>query len=189
MESPLSKTSYVILGFLSRGPKTGYDIKSLVDVSTRFFWAASYGQIYPELKQLERDGFVAGSDDHAGGRRRRLYEITDTGRDSLRDWLRSGRPLHFELRHEGMLRFFFADAADRDEQIELLRTIAAEHRAIREQLRDQIRPGAVAGTQESGAEFPVLTVDFGIAYQDFIVGWCEQMERHLVKTPKPTSRS
>ena len=27
------------------------EIKQLVDKATRFFWAASYGQIYPLLKQ------------------------------------------------------------------------------------------------------------------------------------------
>ena len=40
---------YVILGTLARRPLTGYEIKQVVDHSTRFFWAASYGQIYPDL--------------------------------------------------------------------------------------------------------------------------------------------
>src|SRR4051812_24633320 len=55
-ERPLSKTAYVILGMLRLDRRTGYEIKSLVDVSTRFFWAASYGQIYPELARLEDGG-------------------------------------------------------------------------------------------------------------------------------------
>ena len=41
----LSPTAYVILGMLSWWPMSGYDIKATVDKSTRFFWAASYGQI------------------------------------------------------------------------------------------------------------------------------------------------
>ena len=41
----LSKTAYVILGMLRTRAHTGYEIKSIVDHSTRFFWAASYGQI------------------------------------------------------------------------------------------------------------------------------------------------
>ena len=48
----LSSTAYVILGMLSWRPMSGYEIKALVDRSTRFFWAASYGQIYPELRKL-----------------------------------------------------------------------------------------------------------------------------------------
>ena len=56
----LSATAYVILGMVSREPRSGYEIKALVDNSTRFFWAASYGQIYPELKRLSAAGLVKG---------------------------------------------------------------------------------------------------------------------------------
>ena len=72
----LSKTSYVILGMLRLGRRTGYEIKALVDVSTRFFWAASYGQIYPELARLEELGLVKGEEDRTNGRRRKAYELT-----------------------------------------------------------------------------------------------------------------
>ena len=58
----LSPTAYVILGMVSTTPHSGYEIKALVDNSTRFFWAASYGQIYPELKRLSEAGLVEGSD-------------------------------------------------------------------------------------------------------------------------------
>ena len=49
----LSATAKVILGMLAARPRSGYEIKQLVDNSARFFWAASYGQIYPELNRLE----------------------------------------------------------------------------------------------------------------------------------------
>jgi DNA-binding PadR family transcriptional regulator len=45
----------VILGLLSLGARSGYDIKTAVDSSTRFFWAASYADL-PELRRLEGRG-------------------------------------------------------------------------------------------------------------------------------------
>jgi len=45
----LNPTARAILGVLSFGPSSGYDIKAFVDGTLRFFWAASYGSIYPEL--------------------------------------------------------------------------------------------------------------------------------------------
>src|SRR5213595_1500349 len=104
-----SKTAYVILGMLALGKKTGYEIKSLVDVSTRFFWAASYGQIYPELKRLEQAGLIRGKDDPSDGRRRKTYELTAAGRAALHEWLTSDRPQVRELRDEGILKLFFSD--------------------------------------------------------------------------------
>ncbi len=57
----LSPTAYVILGMVSREPRSGYEIKAVVDNTTRFFWAASYGQIYPELKRLSAAGLIEGA--------------------------------------------------------------------------------------------------------------------------------
>src|SRR5215213_10587485 len=100
MDAALSPTAYVILGMLGLGARTGYDVKGIVDQSTRFFWAASYGQIYPELTRLEEAGLVRGEDDRSNGRRRRAFELTAAGERALHDWLTSEDELHIELRHE-----------------------------------------------------------------------------------------
>src|SRR3954468_8029837 len=105
----LNATGKVILGMLAARPRSGYEIKQLVDVSTRFFWAASYGQIYPELKRLEEAGLVTGEGAPTGGRQRRPDSLTPAGEDALREWLVSDRDLVYEMRDEGLLRFFFAD--------------------------------------------------------------------------------
>ena len=174
----LSKTSYVILGMLRTRPHTGYEIKAIVDHSTRFFWAASYGQIYPELKRLEEEGLVAGESVPQDGRRRRSYSLTDAGRDALQEWITSGEPLHSEMRHEGLLRFFFADVIDPDDQLELVRTMRAMHERTRDEMQ-AIRPKAQEAREERGQEFPLRTLKFGIAYQDFVIEWCSELEHEL----------
>jgi|SRR5215211_2209332 len=173
-----SKTAYVILGMLALGKRTGYEIKSLVDVSTRFFWAASYGQIYPELRRLEEAGLVRGEDDAGDGRRRRAYELTAEGRTALHDWLTSEQPLVRELRHEGVLKLFFSDVLDPDEQLAQLRRIRAEHEEMRERLK-AVEPGAREADEAKGLRFTLLTLDWGIAYQDAMIDWCKRAEREL----------
>src|ERR1700709_2182699 len=80
----LSPTAYVILGMIRGAPRSGYEIKAVVDETTRFFWAASYGQIYPELKRLSEAGLVAGVDTPPAGRKRTTYEITADGGEALK---------------------------------------------------------------------------------------------------------
>ena len=174
----LSKTSYVILGMLRSRPHTGYEIKAIVDHSTRFFWAASYGQIYPELKRLEEAGFVEGEPESQGGRRKRSFSLTAEGRRELQDWISSGEPLHSELRHEGLLRFFFADVVDREDQLDLVRDIREMHERARDEMR-AIRPHAEEARTARDQEFPLRTLDFGLAYQDFVVDWCSRIELEL----------
>src|SRR5438105_15814443 len=87
--SVLTPTGRVILGMIALGKRTGYDIKQLVDKSTRHFWAASYGQIYPELRRLEDQGLVRGRPEPSGGRARTVFELTDAGQRALVEWLAS----------------------------------------------------------------------------------------------------
>lgn len=174
----LGKTSYVILGMLAHGARSGYDIKAKADVSTRFFWAISYGQIYPELKRLEDAGLIEGEEDPAGGRRRNAYSLTPAGRDALRDWIASDTPLQRELRHEGILRLFFADAAEPADRVALLRRMRAEHERVRDEL-EAIRPAAERLVEEAGAECPLLTLETGIAYEQFFVDLCDRLEGRL----------
>src|SRR3954451_9707237 len=173
----LSPTAHVILGMIRLGKTNGYAIKQLVDVSTRRFWAASYGQIYPELKRLEDAGLIEGEDAPAGGRQRRSYRLTAAGEQELHEWLVSDEgTLGFEVRDEGLLRFFFADAMSPDEVLGLVRRMRERHERIAGELRV---------TREAAAEapfrFPYMTADFGVAHHQFIADWCAQKERELLE--------
>jgi len=168
----LSKTSYVILGMLRLGRSTGYEIKRLVDVSTRFFWAASYGQIYPELRHLEELDLVRPTGAGPGGRRRKAYELTASGERELDEWLHSTEPLHFELRHEGLLKLFFSDTLSASERSAQWRRMREGHEPVAQQLRS-IRPEAGATPDR---DMPLEVLEFGIAYQDFVIDYCRRME-------------
>src|SRR6476620_7717279 len=111
--------TWAVLGLLSHGPRSGYDVKRVVDRTIRHFWAASYGQIYPELKRLEAARWIAGQEAGRGGRSRRVYGITARGRRELDGWLH-GFETRIELRDESLLRLFFADALPVDEALGLL---------------------------------------------------------------------
>src|SRR3954468_666173 len=139
----LSATAKVVLGMLAARPRSGYEIKQLVDNSARFFWAASYGQIYPELKRLEHAGLITGADASQGARQRTVYKLTAKGRRAAREWI-AQRPEVFELRDEGLLELFFAGSIDPARAPEIAREraanaaeTAAELRALEEELAEK----------------------------------------------------
>ena len=159
----------VVLGMLSLGPRSGYDIKQVVDRSTRFFWAASYGQIYPELRRLEEERLIEGEDAPSGGRSRRIYKLTKAGRDALRDWL-FGSTVTIELRDESLLRLFFADSLPREEALVLLEGRKMGHEEFLQALREiDARPG-------EDPPFVDLVLRWGIEFNEWGAVWCE---RHL----------
>ena len=175
----LSPTGRVICGMIALGRRTGYDIKALVDKSTRLFWVASYGQIYPELKRLEGAGLIRASAPE-GGRRRTEYELTDDGRAALHEWLTSKDELTYEVRDEGLLKFFFGAAMEPGEVIEQLEAMAQKHEGIVAHLRT-IEPVAAPAEGEPPG-FTYLTALGGIEFHEFLAGWCRRMQDVIRET-------
>ena len=171
----LSPTAYVVLGMLRDEPRSGYEIKRVVDHSTRFFWAASYGQIYPELGRLAEAGLVEGEPQPTGARKRTVYRLTDAGREELRRWL-DKPPERLELRDEGLLKLFFAGAADAEKAVEI---IDAKQRLAEEKLAAlrRIQPYAAAGA--SSDPFPYLVLRYGLESSEWVIGWCERARVEL----------
>jgi PadR family transcriptional regulator, regulatory protein AphA len=162
----------VVLGLLAHRPRSGYDIKAAVDRSTRFFWAASYGQIYPELRRLEREGLVEGEQAPRGGRDRRVYKMTPAGHEALVEWL-LGNTVTIELRDESLLRLFFADALPHEQALLLLEGRKRGHEEYLEILRAiEALPGGPDPT------FVDLVLRWGIEFNEWGARWCEeQLER------------
>lgn len=173
----LSATAHVILGMVSREPRSGYEIKALVDNTTRFFWAASYGQIYPELRRLSGAGLIEGSEAPRGERKRTVYAITPAGEAALKDWLRQP-PATYEMREEGLLKLFFAGVLAPEEAAATLRSMRSFRVGLTERLQE-IEPTA-AEKASNGDPFPLLVLRGGIEFNEWFAGWCERMERELL---------
>ena len=168
----LSATGRVVLGLIPFGKRTGYDIKTFVDRTTRYFWAASYGQIYPELKRLEEQGLVRGRPEPSGERARTVYELTEAGEAALKAWLASDDEQLCELRDEGMLKLFFSDSLP-EQRIEIVRAIRTREERALAHLRS-IEPHASKGPAGS-----YLTLQMGIGLTEWTIEWCEATERRL----------
>jgi PadR family transcriptional regulator, regulatory protein AphA len=169
--SNLTPTARVILGMLALGARTGYDIKRAIDLSTRFFWGASYGQIYPELHRLEERGLVEATDDPRGGRRRVSYSLTPAGESALRDWLLGGNPLLFEIRDEGTLKLFFGDLLEEKDVIANLRAKQAWCELSLGMFRE-LEPQARTGFFEDDQLYPYVSLLYGIELLEWMRDWC-----------------
>lgn len=180
----LSPTAYVILGMVSREARSGYEIKAAVDGTTRFFWAASYGQIYPQLKKLSEAGLVEGTDASQGDRKRTRYAITAAGEEALKEWLREP-PESSEMREEGLLKLFFSELLEPEEAAETLRVMGRRRRELSERLR-AMEPKILE--KERNDPFPLMVLRGGIEYNDWFAGWCERMEAQLL-APAQKERS
>jgi len=160
-EVRLSAVSYVVLGFVQwAGEATPYRLKQLVAVSVGNFWTLQHAQLYSEPERLAKAGYLT-EERERGGRRRKVYAITDKGRQALEDWRVEPTDAIPELRSPALLKLFFgADpAAVAPPQIDAHGRKLAEYEAIRDSMPESVPEG------------PRLALDAGIASMRQQIEW------------------
>jgi len=108
----LTPTSYIVLGLIQQaGAATPYDLKGLVATRVGNLWSLQHTQLYAEPERLAKAGYLTEARE-TGGRRRRRYSLTASGRKALQEWLREPATEPTELRDIGLLKVYFgADPA------------------------------------------------------------------------------
>jgi DNA-binding PadR family transcriptional regulator len=125
----LTPTSYLILGLLAReGPATAYELERHVAATLGQFWSFARTLLYSEPGRLAAQGLVTETRE-AGGRRRRVFEITNAGMSALTTWLDQPSSEPTELRDLGLLQLFFTDLAPHEARLRLAEQQLAIHAA------------------------------------------------------------
>ncbi len=171
---------YVLLGFLNYTPMTGYELKQFMDESTANFWHAKQSQIYTTLKKLAEDGMLESHIEAQDGRPdRRVYEITEAGRNDLNLWL--ALPVtNLESRKESLLvKLFFSANTDKEKLLTQLRLLRDMHQRQMEQYdtatSDFIQQIAEGMPQlAKDAELWDVTRRFGVLYEEMYVRWLDE---------------
>lgn len=83
---------YYVLGLLAQEKMYGKLILDRIHEVTGGNWKPSPGSIYPLLKRLAHLGLVSEYIDDSGGHPKRIYELTDAGREAYRDMREDIRP-------------------------------------------------------------------------------------------------
>lgn len=83
---------FAILGLLHYKDMHGYRIKSHIERNFGHMWSINFGQIYPNLRSLLDDELVTMKVVATPGEKgpgRKLYSITDKGKQAFTEWLAS----------------------------------------------------------------------------------------------------
>lgn len=149
-----------LLALLAQRPRHGYDLRARFEEQTADLWPLNSGQVYTTLDRLERDGLVDATDDpDDGSGRRRLYRVTDAGREELRRWLDAASWSAEPHRDELLMKVLLvadqpteAQAVVADHRRALLAQLQAvrrQQRTLPDDLRSQLAADAVVARLES----------------------------------------
>jgi PadR family transcriptional regulator, regulatory protein AphA len=178
----VEKTSTVesLLGLLSLGPMSGYEMRQMMARSTTNFWTESYGQIYPALKKMVKEGLATVEEETKDGRAKKVYKLTTEGERRLRKWLGvEARPQ--VRRNEMLLKVFFGDRAE-------LGAIAAQVVAERKRCEDDLErfEATLLRMEIEHARNPAMpywrmAARYGMVHAKATIAWCEETFAELEK--------
>lgn len=167
----INYAKYIVLGMLSSGPMTGYAMRKWVKEAMSYIWDIGYGQIYPTLALLERNGLATMEEETTGGgRARKIYTITDNGLEELRAWLRGPETREYEL----LLKMCFGSQISPGELIEKLEAYGRkrdEEFPVMEQWRRDLEGGPVFGPN---SPYYLMITRLGLAYFKYEKEWCRE---------------
>ena len=182
-----SKTRFAVLGILSYGPMSGYDIKKFYEQNVAGFWSESYGQIYPILKRLAEEELATKSiHKQAGKPDRHIYALTEKGREELQQWLLESTGRHIG-RHETLLKLMFGQQipiAANILQIEHFRNRQANELKEIESLKERFTQEEV---DDPNLPFWQLAFTYGEHVNRAYINWAEEALAALRKIESKTS--
>ena len=102
----LTATSYALLALLDQlGEATPYEIKQALEKSIENFWPVPHTTAYEEPARLAAGGYLSVRQEE-GGRRRKVYALTEEGRTALAAWAGEASAAPPQMRDELMLKVF-----------------------------------------------------------------------------------
>lgn len=171
--SRYNPTTYAILGLMTIGCRTGYDMKRMIDTSLAHFWKISYGQIYPTLKKLVDDQLVIREQKIEEKKPERVeYYLTSQGKEVLHNWLYEPVEKFPGEKNEVLLRLFLSADVDKSvtiDQLEKYREAQLHHLHMYRLIEENIMKQPITEEQRRW----LMALDFGKVMANTVVQWCE----------------
>ena len=109
MRSDLNDQAYAVLTVIAlHGSATAYEIEQTLDRFAGEFWSTPHTQVYRECTRLAAAGLVREKQE-TSGRRRRVYSLTKTGRDTISEWVRTPTERSIEVRDLSQLKLLASE--------------------------------------------------------------------------------
>jgi len=170
----LSTTDAAILGVLSWGPMSGYDVKKTVDSTVGFVWGPARSAIYAVLPRLVEDGLAKARKVTQSQRPDKIvYRITSAGRDALTSWIEDTPAPPDPNRNPLLLKLFFGDLSSPEVLADQVRARRLEAERLREQM-DRFEAEA-----DPADLYSALTRAWGREYAAAVVRWALEAEARL----------
>jgi DNA-binding PadR family transcriptional regulator len=161
-----------ILGLLLESPMHGYELRKRLTGLLGAFRAFSYGSLYPALRRMQTDGLIAEDATPEGAvlrRARRVYQLTDAGRQRFTELVADTGPQNYTDDGFGVHLAFF----NRTPAAARMRILEGRRRQVEER-REGLRD-AIARASNSLDRYTRQLHQLGLESSEREVNWLNEL--------------
>jgi DNA-binding PadR family transcriptional regulator len=176
--SELTGVSYVVLGLVGEYGEGPHDLVRIMRRGN-VYYSVSDSQLYAEPKRLERLGYLSVREEPGQTRARKVYSLTDRGREAVRAWM--SLPAAFpRLQNEALVRVLCADLAGPQRVLESLRGMRPEIERVLADIATMERQAEDLPHRRANLQLNNL---FGRRWCELQLAWLDEAERVLGSAP------
>ncbi len=170
------------MGLLADGPRHGYELKTLYEDQLAPTVKLNFGQVYPALERLERDGWV--EHDVVSQQERpdkKVFALTKAGKQQLRVWIETPSAPSIDARNETFVKLMLARRLGRAVAMEALKT---EKRACFNRLHELTQARARAKEEDKPVQ-AILLLDLAVLRLEAFMKWLEKYDEAVRQEGQP----
>ncbi len=172
-----SGVEYIILGLLLLQSRTIYQLRKRINEGLNLMYSCSTGSIQAAIRKLLRYGYIAISDVSEKGKVKKVYSITDGGRDLFNNWL--GSPINIgAAKNPELSKVYFLGLAEREARIKLIESHIRALTGMQADLEKVCNDGAMLSKENQDNDifyYQLQTAVYGRDLMRFNIEWYNRL--------------
>lgn len=167
----------IILGLLLMSDRTIYQLRERINQGLNLMYSSSMGSIQAALKKLLQCGYIAFTEIVENGKYKKVYSITDSGRQCFFAWVNAPME-NMNVKNPELVKVYFMGFSDKAVRAENLKKHIELLKIRYEALEAICRAGETAQVPEEGREifrYQLATAQYGRDFLKFHMEWYEKL--------------
>ena len=171
----------IILGLLMLQSRTIYELRKRINNGLNLMYSCSMGSIQAAIKKLLKNGLISVNETKQNGKLKKIYSITDNGKNFFNAWLNS--PIdNATAKNPELSKIYFLGFTEKEARIKLIENYISELKEVRFNLEKISDEGQKLSSENKNNDifyFQLQTATYGCDLIKFNIDWYNKLLKRI----------
>ncbi len=171
----------IILGLLLLQSRTIYQLRKRINDGLNLMYSCSMGSIQAAIKKLLKNGYITSNEISENGKLKKVYSITDSGKNYFNSWLIS--PIDNDAaKNPELSKIYFLGFAEKETRLKLIKNLIADLKTMLCDLEKICNDGIMLSNENQNNDifyFQLQTATYGRDLIKFNIKWYSRLLKNI----------